>query len=281
MESTTPRTFLRIADLLASHGYRIGQQIGEGAYSKVHTTEKLSDGSTYAVKIVDLSKVRTGYLKHFMPHELDVITLLKHRNVVETVQIIQDKTYVLQIMEYASKGDVLRMIQQHGFIAEEKAKSIFKDVAAGVQYLHDLNIAHRDLKCENILIFEDNRAVVSDFGFVKNLDGTSSTNLCRTFCGSTAYASPEVLRGLPYDPKMNDVWSIGVVLFTMLSGTIPFDDGNVTRMVQKQQSRDYTFPARVVGQSSCKARQLVYEILDPDTNSRPTVKTVLESAWLI
>lgn len=279
MESTTPRTFLRIADLLASHGYRIGQQIGEGAYSKVHTAEKILDGYTYAVKIIDLSKAMTGYLKQFMPHELHVITSLKHRNVIETFQIIKNKAYVMQIMEYASKGDVLRMIQQHGCIAEEKAKSIFKDVAAGVTYLHELNIAHRDLKCENILIFEDNRAVVSDFGFVKNL-GTSTSNLCRTFCGSTAYASPDVLRGLPYDPKMNDVWSIGVVLFTMLSGTIPFDDGNVTRMVQKQQSREFTFPPRVVEQSSCRARQLVYQILDPDTNSRPTVKELFESDWL-
>lgn len=282
MDIITPKRFLRIADVLVSKGYSIGQPIGEGTYSKVRTAERLQDGTMCAVKIIDRSKVRTDYLTKFWPSELAIIQQLSHKNVIKVFEIIQTKDFIFHIMEYAEKGDILRLIKQNGFLSEEKCKLMFRDVVNGVKYLHDNKIAHRDLKCENILVFSDNRAAISDFGFSCFIDSTCSSmnSLRRTFCGSTAYASPELLQGIPYEPKVNDIWSLGVVLFTMLCGTLPFDDGNVTRMVQKQLFRDFTFSTSVKDKLSEEVKRFVAEILEPNTNERPSIDQLLSSDWV-
>lgn len=279
MERTTPKNFMKLADILAANGYRVGQQLGAGTYSNVRTAERTADGNMCAVKIIDRRKARKDYLVKFLPRELEIITRLQHPNVIRTFLCIQTKEYIFQIMQYAEKGDVLQMIQRCCFIPEEKTKSIFRDISNGLKYMHDLNIAHRDLKCENILLFKDNTAVLSDFGFSKQYESDKS-DMCQTFCGSTAYASPEVLRGIPYNPKVNDIWSVGVVLFTMLCGTMPFDDSNVTRLVQQQLSRDIKYPARVNGKVSDEVKQFVLDILEPSINKRPTIEKILSTGWL-
>ena len=269
---------MRIADMLLSKGYSVGQQLGEGTYSKVRTAENLADGRMCAVKIVDRHKARTDYLQKFMPRELAIIAKLNHSNIVKCCAIIENSDYIFQVMDYAEKGDVMSVIQEEGRLPEDVCKRIFQDTLSGMKYLHDMNIAHRDLKCENILIFHNNRAAISDFGF--SCFYNNSADKCQTFCGSKAYASPEVLQGIPYDPKLSDVWSLGIVLFTMLCGTQPFGDGNVTTMVQKQLWRTYTFPMTTSGTISSKVRQLVHVILEPCVNMRPTVATILVSDWL-
>lgn len=280
MERTTPKKFMRIADILTAKGYRIGHQLGEGTYSKVRTVERISDRKMCAVKIIDRQKARKDYVTKFLPREMEIIVRLKHRNVIETFMCIETKEFIFQIMQYAENGDVLQLIHRCSYIPEEKAKNIFRDISNGLKYLHNLNIAHRDLKCENILIFKNNVAVLSDFGFSRAFDNDSRNMICRTFCGSTAYASPELLRGIPYDPKVSDVWSMGIVLFTMLCGTMPFDDANVTRLVQQQLSRDIKFPPRVTSKISEVAKRFVIDILDPSIAERPNVDKLLSSAWL-
>lgn len=280
MERTTPKKFMRIADTLAAKGYRVGHQLGEGTYSKVRTAEKVADRKMCAVKIIDRQKARKDYLVKFLPRELEIIKRLKHKNVIQTFMCIETKEFIFQIMQYAEKGDVLQMIHNHGYIAEEIAKNIFNDVINGLKYLHDLNIAHRDLKCENILIFKNNTAALTDFGFACLFDTGSSNMMCKTFCGSAAYASPELLRGIPYDPRRNDIWGTGVILYTMLCGTMPYNDANVTRLVQQQLSRDIKFPPKVTSKISDTCKSLIFDILDPSITKRPNVNAVLSSPWL-
>ncbi|XP_060574731.1 testis-specific serine/threonine-protein kinase 1-like [Ruditapes philippinarum] len=280
MERTTPKKFMRIADTLAAKGYRVGHQLGEGTYSKVRTVERVADRKMCAVKIIDRQKARKDYLTKFLPRELEIIKRIKHKNVIQTFMCIETKEFIFQIMQYAEKGDVLQMIHSHGFIAEVKSKNIFNDVMNGLKYLHDLNIAHRDLKCENILIFKNNVAALTDFGFARSFDTSSSGLMCRTFCGSAAYASPELLRGIPYDPRVNDIWGTGVILYTMLCGTMPFEDANVTRLVQQQLSRDIKFPPRVSSKISENCKKLIFEILDPSITKRPNVDHILSTKWL-
>lgn len=282
MDQTTPKKFMRIADILTSKGYRIGQQIGEGTYSKVRTLERISDGKMCAVKIIDKLKARKDYIVKFLPRELEIILRLKHENVVETFDCFQTKDYVFEIMQYAENGDVLRLIRKCQFIPEQKARSILKDALKGLKYMHDMNIAHRDLKCENILILKDNTVVISDFGFSRAFEGEpNDVFLCHTFCGSAAYASPELLRGTPYNPKLNDVWSMGVILFTMLCGTMPFDDSNATKQVQQQLSRDIKYPSRVCDRVNEDSRSFVSYMLDPNTNTRPSADDLLSSEWIL
>lgn len=280
MERTTPKQFMRIADTLTDKGYRVGHELGEGTYSRVRTVERVADRKTYAVKIIDRLKARKDYLSKFLPRELEIITRLQHENVIRTFLCIQTKEFIFQIMQYAERGDVLSYINRCIFIPEGIAKRIFYDISSGLEYMHDMNIAHRDLKCENILIFKNNVAALSDFGFSRAFDNDAIDIMCRTYCGSTAYASPELLRGIPYDPKVNDVWGMGVILFTMLCGTMPFDDANITRLVQQQLSRAIKYPPRVDGKVSEGGKQSVFSILDPNINTRPTINNVLSSEWL-
>ncbi|KAL4240480.1 hypothetical protein ACF0H5_001272 [Mactra antiquata] len=282
MDRTTPKKFMKIADILTSKGYRIGQQIGEGTYSKVRTVERTSDGKMCAVKIIDKYKARRDYLSKFLPRELEIILRLKHKNVIETFACFQTREFVFEIIQYAENGDVLQLIRRRHFIYEQRAKPILKDALNGLKYMHDLNIVHRDLKCENILLLKDNTAVISDFGFSRAFESESSeTFMCKTFCGSAAYASPELLRGIPYDPKLNDVWSMGVILYTMLCGTMPFDDGNATKQVQQQLSRGIKYPSRVTNNISEDSKLFVFKILDPNTLTRPSADDLLTSDWML
>ena len=276
---TSPRKILRIADILVEKGYRVGQQVGEGTYSKVRTAERTSDGKTYAVKIVDKLIARQDYLHKFMPRELSILLKLKHENVVTTYEIIKERDFVFHIMQYAERGDLLRIIHAEGPLTEEMAKDTFTDVCKGVQYMHDKDIAHRDLKCENILILNNNHAIVGDFGFAIEFED-SDDFMCKTFCGSAAYASPELLRGSFYNAKSNDVWSLGIVLYVMICGGMPFDDNNLKAMVDKQLSKDIQFPAGIKEKTNVHLISLLFQILEPDISKRYDIKDVLESDWL-
>ena len=270
---------MRIADILTEKGYRVGQQIGEGTYSKVRSVERTSDGKTCAVKIVDKLKARKDYLQKIMPRELGIVVKLDHENIIKTYEIIKTRDFVFQVMQYGEQGDLLQNIHRRGPLPEERAKQIFKDICNGIQYLHDKNIAHRDLKCENILFLDNGHAAISDFGFARAFDASDDI-LCRTFCGSTAYASPELLHGLPYNAKINDIWSLGIILYVMVCGGMPFDDTNIKAMVDKQVSKDIQFPSRLKRKLSPQLMSLLLQILEPDIGKRLTVADILTSEWL-
>lgn len=177
-EGLTPREFLRIADFFASNGYRLGPKIGEGTYSKVRIAERSNNGEFLAVKIIDKRYAKKSYVTKFLPRELEIAVLVKHPNVVCTYEILHQGELVYIIMDYAERGDLLQLIQTCGGVSEKEAKRMFKEMTEAVKYLHNLGIAHRDLKCENILIMRDKRVALSDFGFsrLQHDDVTSKTS---------------------------------------------------------------------------------------------------------
>lgn len=161
-------------------------------------------------------------------------------------------------MQHAEKGSILDLIHKHKRIGESQACSIFRQIMDGLEYCHSQGIAHRDLKCENILLDADNTVKLIDFGFAKSnrplpktkgeermeaLLGMKSGipvrppkeqdfSASETYCGSYAYASPEILRGIPYDPFVSDVWALGCVLYTMVFGRLPFDDRLLAKLIK-------------------------------------------------
>ncbi|XP_076365773.1 testis-specific serine/threonine-protein kinase 1-like [Tachypleus tridentatus] len=138
-----------------------------------------------------------------------------------------------------------------------------------------MQIAHRDLKCENILLTQDDNVKLTDFGFSRRcVDPTTGRRvLSETYCGSAAYAAPEVLQGTPYNPKMYDAWSLGCILFIMITGTMPFDDSNVKKMIQVKLQRRIKIPSGVTCTTRCE--ELIRHILEPDVTRRATVNQVL------
>lgn len=147
-----------------------------------------------------------------------------------------------------------------GAISEAQTRFWMRQISLAIQYLHRMQISHRDIKCENILVTRNNNVKLCDFGFTRYVVDTSNKKLLsETFCGSLSYASPEILKGLPYAPKVSDMWAFGVMVFTMLNKAMPFDDTHATvrNSKIKAHSRDTdSFLAEIVRQPNAETLEI-------------------------
>lgn len=195
--------------------------------------------------------------------------------------ILQRGPRVFIFMRYADNGDLLDFVKKNGVVPEQQAKLWFRQMASGLHYLHGKNIAHRDLKCENILLSRRFNVKLADFGFARFcVDEDGRRVLSQTYCGSAAYAAPEVVNGTPYNPKLSDVWSLGIILFIMLNASMPFDDSNLRKLLKDQTTRNWTFRSRVRDSVSSSAKSLVKHILEPDITLRLTLDRVIGHDWV-
>ncbi|NXW64094.1 TSSK1 kinase, partial [Eurystomus gularis] len=223
---------------LGKKGYILNNTLGEGSYGKVKSAYCNRLKCKIAIKIIDKKRTPQDFLQNFLPREIEALRRLNHPSIIKTYEIFETslgKVYI--VMELAEKGDLLNYIKITGAMKEDVACIKFQQLASAIKYCHDLDFAHRDLKCENILLNEDLNIKLSDFGFSKSLswDENRRIILSETFCGSAAYAAPEVLEGIPYDPRISDIWSLGVILYTMVCALMPFDDSNVKKMIYLQK----------------------------------------------
>ncbi|XP_020377052.1 testis-specific serine/threonine-protein kinase 1-like [Rhincodon typus] len=267
--------------VLKKRGYTLGVNLGEGSYAKVKSAYSDRLKTNVAVKIIDRRKAPADFLEKFLPRELEILAMLNHRYIVKTFEIFETsdgKVYI--IMELGVQGDLLEFIKTRGALPEEVSRKMFRQLALAVKHCHELGVVHRDLKCENLLLDKDFNVKLSDFGFAKrcSTDDQGRPLLSKTFCGSAAYAAPEVLQGIPYQPKVYDVWSLGVILFIMVCGSMPYDDSNIKRMLRIQKEHRVDFPRSKVVPADCK--ELIYRMLHPDTSKRLTIEEVLEHPWL-
>uniref|UniRef100_A0A336MTK5 CSON004523 protein n=1 Tax=Culicoides sonorensis TaxID=179676 RepID=A0A336MTK5_CULSO len=267
---------------LQDRGYTIGKKIGKGSYATVVAAfyENKNHKIPLACKIVDKSRAPSDFLNKFLPRELEIIIKLEHPYIIQIHSILQRGPKIFIFMRYAENGDLLEYIKKNGAIVEYGAKSWFYQLVKGLKYLHSQNIAHRDLKCENILISKKMNIKIADFGFARHCTDNHGNNLFSlTYCGSAAYAAPEIVNGCPYDPKIADIWSLGVILFIMLNATMPFDDKNVKKLLQDQQNRNYHFRPSIERRLTTKCKALVDLILDPDVKTRWTLDRIENSRW--
>lgn len=189
--------------------------------------------------------------------------------------------HIFLTFRYADNGDLLDFIKRNGVVPEQQAKIWFRQMASGLHYLHGKNIAHRDLKCENILLSRKFNVKIADFGFARFcVDSDNRRILSQTYCGSAAYAAPEVVNGTPYNPKLSDVWSLGIILFIMLNASMPFDDSNLRKLLKDQMTKNWVFRSRVRETISSSAKSLVRHLLEPDLTLRLTLDRVIQHEWL-
>ncbi|CAH0550966.1 unnamed protein product [Brassicogethes aeneus] len=238
--------------VLETHGYFLGKTIGTGSYATVRTygdnITHLYDSnhhkikvarsdrhdSDVAIKIVSKFSAPADYLKKFLPREIEVVKGLRHPNLIRFLQAIETTHRVYIVMEYAKNGSLLDIIRKDQYIDEIRARKWFRQLVDAVDYCHERGVVHRDIKCENMLMDVEWNIKLSDFGFARGhlKPKNGQLPLSETFCGSYAYASPEILRGIPYQPQYADIWSMGVVLFAMVYGRLPFDDSNYRELIK-------------------------------------------------
>ncbi|TSM12578.1 Testis-specific serine/threonine-protein kinase 1 [Bagarius yarrelli] len=267
--------------ILNKHGYILERTLGEGAYGKVKAAYSKELKKKVAIKIIDRTKAPAEFLQKFLPRELEILALLNHPHIVKTFKILHIGTRKLFIvMELGERGDLLELIRTRGKLPEDLCKKLFRQLSLAVKFIHDRDIVHRDLKCENLLLDNDFNLKVTDFGFSKRLEPVDGQMvLSDTFCGSSAYASPELLQSIPHNPKVNDVWSMGVVLFIMLTGAMPYDESNIRKMLETQKKHVINFPK--FGRDKCKgAYNLISCMLDPDPVRRIDIDGIFQHPWM-
>lgn len=268
---------------LEKKGYVISRKIGQGSYATVHLAEYSENNRRVklACKIFDKERAPKDFLDKFFPRELDILTRIENPHIIQVHSILQRGPRVFIFMRYAENGDMLDFIRQNGLVPERQSKIWFRQMVQGLQYLHSLNVAHRDLKCENILLSRHWNVKLADFGFARFcVDTDGKRVLSQTYCGSAAYAAPEVVSGTPYNPKLADVWSLGIILYIMVNATMPFDDSNLKKLLKDQLARKWDFRSRVKDVLTPSLTQLVRNILEPDITQRITLDRVATHDWV-
>nr|CAI5839930.1 unnamed protein product [Callosobruchus analis] len=253
--------------------YEVERTIGCGGFAKVKLGTHLATGEKVAIKIMD--KVALDSDLPRVKLELKALQTLSHENICKLFQVIDTETHFFLIMEYCSGGELFDHIIEKNRLTESESRMFFRQIVSAVAYLHSAGFAHRDLKPENVLLDKYQNLKLIDFGLCANPDGGMTSPLL-TSCGSPTYAAPELVTGKQYLGAEVDIWAMGVLLYALLSGTLPFDDINVDALYKKILSGKYNEPPFI----SKESLALLKSMLQVDPKKRITIKELLSHPWL-
>ncbi|XP_016962173.1 ovarian-specific serine/threonine-protein kinase Lok [Drosophila biarmipes] len=269
--------------------YYVNRKLGSGAYGLVRLVYDTRTCQQYAMKIVKknmLSGSARPSTNFSDPdrvlNEAKIMKNLTHPCVVRMHDIVDKPDSVYMVLEFMRGGDLLNRIISNKLLSEETSKLYFYQMCHAVKYLHDRGITHRDLKPDNVLLEtndEETLLKVSDFGLSKFVQKDS---VMRTLCGTPLYVAPEVLitGGREAYTRKVDIWSLGVVLFTCLSGTLPFSDEYGTPAAQQIKKGRFAYGHPAWKGVSQRAKLLINQMLIVDPERRPSIDDVLQCSWL-
>ncbi|XP_072165989.1 MAP/microtubule affinity-regulating kinase 3-like isoform X1 [Diadema setosum] len=271
--SNSSRTRSRTTDEQPHVGkYRLIKTIGKGNFAKVKLAKHIPTGKEVAIKIIDKTQLNPGSLQKVY-REVKIMKLLDHPNIVKLFEVMEtDKTLYLA-MEYASGGEVFDYLVAHGRMKEKEARAKFRQIVSAVQYCHQKRVVHRDLKAENLLLDKDLNIKIADFGFSNEF---TPGNKLDTFCGSPPYAAPELFQGKKYDGPEVDVWSLGVILYTLVSGSLPFDGQNLKELRERVLRGKYRIPFYM----STDCENLLKRFLMLNPAKRAMLETIMRDKWM-
>jgi maternal embryonic leucine zipper kinase len=212
-----------------SEHFVIRETIGSGGFAKVKMARHKMTSEKVAIKIMDKAHLlKTDDLKR-VPQEIASLKVLQHPNISRLFQVLETEDKYFLVLEHAPGGELFDYIVTRDRLKEGEARMFFRQIVAAVAFCHSKGIAHRDLKPENLLLDANKNIKLIDFGLVSRPANLATTRLT-TCCGSAAYAAPELIRGEPYLGAPADIWSLGILLYALLCGFLPFDDENTQRL---------------------------------------------------
>mmetsp|Transcript_15709 Transcript_15709/g.28688 ORF Transcript_15709/g.28688 Transcript_15709/m.28688 type:complete len:466 (+) Transcript_15709:4590-5987(+) len=258
----------------ASHldNYRVIRQIGIGSFGKVKLAIHIPTNRKVAVKVLDKSLLKKMRAQDKVLRELEILRMCRSPHVVKLLEVQCTANKYFIVMEYMSGGDLYTLLERKVKIKESEARTLLQQIVAGLAHCLSLNICHRDIKLENLLLDSDNNVKICDFGFARVCpDG----DFCKTMCGTPNYCAPEVLANENYYGSASDIWSLGVVLYALLVGRLPFEDVNVSSLYAKASKGSYSEPRHV----SNSVKHLIRQMLDPNPATRITLDEVQAHAW--
>ncbi|KAM9424937.1 serine/threonine-protein kinase MARK2 isoform 7-T7 [Pholidichthys leucotaenia] len=252
--------------------YRLLKTIGKGNFAKVKLARHVLTGKEVAVKIIDKTQLNSSSLQKLF-REVRIMKMLNHPNIVKLFEVIETEKTLYLVMEYASGGEVFDYLVAHGRMKEKEARAKFRQIVSAVQYCHQKCIVHRDLKAENLLLDADMNIKIADFGFSNEF---TMGNKLDTFCGSPPYAAPELFQGKKYDGPEVDVWSLGVILYTLVSGSLPFDGQNLKELRERVLRGKYRIPFYM--STDCENLLKKFLILNP--LKRGSLEQIMRDRWM-
>ena len=267
--------FVRMKEDNIFDEYELKEKLGEGAYGSVYKVQQKFTNYLRAVKAIKKKLVDADEFNN----EIEVLKALDHPNIIKLFDCYQDKSYYYMVEEYCSGGDLFDYIQKEKFFTERKAGTIFNQLLSAVNHLHKKKIVHRDLKPENIVLIEAQNQDV----FIKLIDfGTSITikgkNLTQEL-GTIYYIAPEVFMN-NYNEKA-DIWSCGIILYTMLCGHPPFCGNKENTIKSKILHSKLVFPSKEFKSVSKEAIEYIKHLLSYNPDQRPSAEEALNNRWLL
>ena len=252
--------------------FKVLEKIGNGKFATVSLGVHEETKEKVAIKQIKKSELNTDNL---LTKEINIQKILFHPYLTKMYCVIEKEDSIYIVTEYCSKGDLLNFIIENRVFEEEEACKIFQQVLSSLEYLHNNYISHRDIKPENILLNEYGDAKLSDFGLSTKFE---KGKLLEKACGSPLYAAPEMLTGKKYDGTKIDIWSLGISLYAMVCGELPFDDedNNMKNIVYKIKNGKYTLPDNL----SPLCKDLIKRILEANPDKRITLEEIKNHQWV-
>jgi serine/threonine protein kinase len=251
----------------------LDKKVGEGAFASVWRGRHKVAGHPVAIKVISKAGISTAVAQTRLQREIAFLKKMEHPFIAVFFQDIDSPDNIFLVMELAENGNLLDYVNNNGRLSEDQARRYFAQLISVLEYLHrELKVAHRDLKCENVLLDRYNNIRVIDFG-LSNQFSVVNPNL-NTACGSPAYAAPEMVKGNPYT-QTADIWSSGILLFAIVAGYLPFDDDNIQRLLQKIVYTEAKYPQFLTPQLV----DLLQKMICKDPERRITLDGIKSHPW--
>jgi serine/threonine protein kinase len=253
--------------------YEIGRRIGKGSFGKVHLAVHKLSGLKVAIKTIDKVHIKEDRARRKILQEVIAMRQVDSPNVAQLFEMFESSRHLMLVIEYAGGGDMLQMMKTRGRLPESEAKLIFRQVVQAVKDCHAAYIVHRDVKLDNILLTEGlDCAKLCDFGVSKTW---RKGQLMTDQCGTPAYIAPEIIADNGYEGPYVDIWSLGVVLYIMINGTIPFKAKTLPDLQKLILRGKMSIPKCV----SADAHDLIKGMLRLVPSQRLSLEEVLSHQW--
>eukprot|EP00771_Trimastix_marina_P000496 gnl/Trimastix_PCT/1515.p1 GENE.gnl/Trimastix_PCT/1515~~gnl/Trimastix_PCT/1515.p1 ORF type:complete len:902 (-),score=188.68 gnl/Trimastix_PCT/1515:63-2675(-) len=260
----------------AIRDYILGKTIGVGTFGKVKIGTHVPSGAQVAVKVLDKQQLQLEQLeRERVKREIKLLQNLCHSNIIHLFEAIESSSHIYLVTEHAPGGELFDYIVHHTRLKERDACRFLCQILNGVEYCHQYRVAHRDLKPENLLLDKHRNIKIIDFGLSNRWPRYSG--LLKTACGSPCYAAPEMIEGRKYSGELTDIWSCGVILYALVCGYLPFEDGNTNVLYRKITTGDYKMPDFL--SDDCK--DLIARIMCVDPERRYRIGQIRQHRWYL